>query len=126
MDQISGTTGMSNLGREVVTRVRAPLVTSARSGALQRDWANAVEFVYEGCSVQPFLMSNKLVQEDWDQREFFSQFYRVWGPPDMDIVATDRVLWRGKTMDVKGPSGLFPTLQGDAHHIQFLAQEKDG
>jgi len=117
---------MNNIGRETVGVVRAPLIQGARSASLHRSWATATTTNYTTCSVQPFLMSNKLVVEMEDQREFASQVYRVWGPADMDVKSTDRIMWRGKLYDVRGPMGTFPDLHGRVHHVQFLMIDREG
>jgi hypothetical protein len=117
---------MNRIGRELVSVLRAPLVQGARSASLHRNWATAVSTDYDSCSVQPFLMSNKLVVELEDQREFASQVYRVWGPADMDVESTDRIMWRARLYDVRGPMGRFPDLRGNLHHVQFLMIERLG
>lgn len=111
----------TDLGEEIVTIVRAPLATDTRDGSKYRNWTAATSTAVTGCMVQPFLMSNKLVTEDNLQREFTSQFFRVWMPGDTDLEYTDRIVWRGRTMDVYGEDGPFPDFDGNIDHIQFVA-----
>jgi hypothetical protein len=71
-------------------------------------------------------MSNKLVKEDENSREFASQFYRVWAPADTDVQSTDRFRWRGKQLEGWGTIGVYPDLNGQIHHVQFLTFEREG
>lgn len=116
----------AGLGSETITVLRAPEATDSRDGSKYRDWSTATSTVVIGCMVQPFLMSNKLVIEDSLQREFTGQFFRIWAPGDTDIEYTDRIVWRGRTMDVYGDDGPFVDFEGNVDHIQFVAIYRRG
>lgn len=117
---------MRPLGREVVTVVRAQLVENTRDESLYRDWANATETDYSGCSVQPFILSEKFQAEDTTDREFLRYTLRVWGPPNMDVEYTDKVVWRGKEYEVSSLDGVWSHIMGPDHHIAFTVRERIG
>lgn len=88
------------LGTDTVTRVRAPLVRSARDNSESRDWTAATQTAIPNAMVEPFLPSNRLLVEDSRGREFQQEPVRVYLPAGADVVFTDRLLWQGKTYDV--------------------------
>lgn len=116
----------SDLGREVVTILSAPEVIDIRDGSSYRDWGTATSTVVTGCMVQPFLMSNKLVVEDNLQREFASQYFRVWMPAGTLLAYTDRLLWRGDSYDVYGEAGVWHDFEGVESHVQCVALLRKG
>lgn len=116
----------TDLGSEVVTRLRAPQVADPVDGSLYRDWTTAAALDIPGCSVQPFLLSNKLVLEDNLQREFAGEFYRLYLPAGSDILPDDRIIWRGNTMDIYGFEGAWYDFEGNPSHVQALAYRRKG
>lgn len=116
----------SYLGNETVTVVHAPLVTNPRDNSKVRDWAAATTVDVPYCNVQPFLMSNKLIREDNNEREFSQQFFRVWMPAGTAIHYQDRIVHRGITMDIFGGQGNWYDFEGNEDHIQFVAVLREG
>lgn len=120
--------GLSDLGTETITRLRAPLVTDTRDNSVSQDWDNATSFDIEGCLVEPFRMSvgSKNISEDMEGRMWTKQVFRIFVPPDSDFVFTDRLIWRGIQMDVLGSVALWVDFEGNEDHIQFLGLERLG
>lgn len=116
----------TDLGSEVITIRRAPEVTDTRDNSKYRDWTTATSTVVTGCMVQPFLMSNKLVVEDNLQREFASQFFRVWFPAGTDLDYADRLEWRGGVYDIYGEAGTWVDFEGNEDHVQCIALLRKG
>jgi hypothetical protein len=114
------------LGDEVITVLRAPIITDPRDNSKRADWDSATETDYPGCMIQPFLMSNKLVIEDNNERLFAQSFYRIWMPAGSDVLYTDRIRWRGETMDVFGQKGTWVDFEGNEDHIQLLGKLREG
>lgn len=111
---------MTVLGRETITVVHAVLVQDTFDHSESRDWANATRTDVPFCNVQPFKLSSRLVKEDSLQREWMSEYYRVWMPAGTEIEFFDRMEWRGKVMEVFGDEQPWHTFAGVEHHIQLL------
>ena len=88
---------------ETVIRLRAPLATDSYAVvdgapvATERDWDNATELLFDAAvadsgSVEPLL----------DGREPVDSDFTLYGPPDNDILPTDRLIIRGLTCNVVG------------------------
>lgn len=114
------------LGREVIVIKRAPLVENDRDGSLERDWSQATERTYKGCNVQAYILSEKFQTEDTKDREFLRFTLRVWGPPGMDVVHTDDVVYRGQTYEVLGLTQNWSHLMGPDHHTSFAMRQRIG
>jgi len=97
--------------RETITRLRAPLV-SAGYGNQARDWANAAP--------QEFLVkwSHRSVTEQvGDEPQTTTSGY-VFGNPDLDLLATDRVIGPdGHTYEVDGEVK-YSYVRGVLHHVR--------
>jgi hypothetical protein len=115
-----------DLGTTTITRLRAALITNARDSSKERDWAHAASSVITGCMVEPFLLSNQLVQEVSAAREYGSNFLRVWAPAGSDVLYTDRVIYRGITFEVWGPPTPWYDFDDVLSHINFLLRERIG
>jgi len=120
------TNPISFLGSEIITVVRAPIIVNTRDNSESQDWTTATRIDVEGCMVQPFLMSNKLVIEDNNERMFAQSFYRVWMPSGTDVLYTDRLEWREVHMDVFGQKGEWFDFEGISDHIQLLGKRREG
>lgn len=114
------------LGVQVITRLRAELVASARDNSLARDWANPSRTEIRNCNVQPFILSEKYVAEIDVEREHVRQLLRVWVPAGTDIVYTDKVEYRGVEYDVMGITGVWDDIQGFESHRNILLRERIG
>lgn len=114
------------LGVETLTIVRAVLAVSARDNSEYRDWANATETVITQCAVQPFVLSEKLVEEVNAEREFIKQAWRVWAPAGTDVLYTDRAIWRGEEYEVLGITGIWNHVYGPEHHRSFMIRARVG
>lgn len=114
------------LGNETIIVVHAALIVSTRDGSQGRDWGNATRTPYEGCMVEPYLMSNKLVQEDNMSREYVQGFYRCWLPPTAVVEHIDRLEWRGDSYEAFGPAQKWPDRRGVLHHVQVNMKFREG
>lgn len=114
------------LGYQTVTRIRAALVDNGYDGSLQRDWDAAVETDITYCNVQSFILSEKLLREINEDREFDEYVLRVWAPANTDIVYTDRVRINGLEYDVLAWAGDWRKLDGTKHHVDFMCRRRNG
>ena len=117
---------MTRLGSETIVIVHAALVTNTRDNSEGRDWANATRTAYGGCMVEPFLMSNKLIKEDNQDREWTQEFLRCYLPATAVIEYTDRLEWRDRKMDAFGLPQLWCDFRGNPHHYQIIGQVRLG
>lgn len=114
------------LGVQVITRLRAELVNSARDNSFYRDWDNPSRTDIRNCNVQPFIISEKYVSEIDVEREHVRQLLRCWVPVGTDFVYTDRAEFRGVVYDVLGIQGVWDDLQGMESHRVILLRERIG
>jgi hypothetical protein len=105
--------------RDSITRVRAPLVTDEYgTPTSERDWANATETVIEGCGVYP--VAGKEVTE---AREAIVTRYKVFAPGGTDLLASDRIIFDGKTYEVDGD--VTDWTMG-SEHVEALLRRVEG
>lgn len=114
------------LGKNTVTRLRAPLVTDPRDNSLYRDWDAAEELVINNCMVEPFPLSEKLNFEDERSREFSQSAVRVYAPPGTDLVYTDRLIFKDEEYSILGHPGKWFEFDGKEHHVAAIAQIRQG
>lgn len=117
---------MSKLGKNTVTRIRAPLATDPRDNSLYRDWDNAEELEISRCMVEPFPLSEKLNFEDEVSREFSQSAVRVYAPPTTDLVYTDRLRFDGNEYNILGHPGRWYDFSGKLDHVAAIAQIREG
>jgi hypothetical protein len=119
---------LTRLGHETITVVRAGLVVSAIDNSESRSWSAATRTDIPYCSVQPFLMASRLIQEDTASREYSNQYLRCWLPSDAAIVpaSTDRLEWNGLDLEAYGQVGTYNDHQGNLHHYQIIARQRSG
>lgn len=108
-------------GSDQVTVVRASLDDADRYGAQRRDWADATSTVLTGVSVQPMTAT-----EATTDREYTATRMTLYAPPDADLRATDRVVWRGDTYEVDGPPMTWVDLGGVADHVEAVIKRMAG
>lgn len=79
------------------------------------------------CSVQPFLLADKLQVEDNKDRAYASTTYRVFAPPSASIVNhTHWIRFDGVVYEVFGHPGPWRDLSGYPHHVEFLIRLRRG
>jgi hypothetical protein len=113
-------------GYDTAVVLRAPITTD-RYGAETRDWAAATETVLTGITMQP--LGSRTVRatvEDTEDREWTSEKYILAAPSTADLLATDRVLWQGITLEMDGPSQLWPGPDGQLHHYEAALRRLAG
>lgn len=96
---------------DTVTRLRAPL-TSAGYGNSERDWANATS---QDFRIRWSFKSWTEVVGD-DERTVTGG--SIFGGPDLDLLATDRVVYQGETYEIAGD--VVPSMDGRGvlHHYR--------
>jgi hypothetical protein len=102
---------------DTITRLRAPLV-SAGYGNAKRNWAagTSQEFVVH--------WSTKSVDEVIGDEPRTVTRGKVFGGPDLDLEATDRVLFDGDTYEVDGDV-MRSYRQGQLHHVRAMLRRID-
>lgn len=96
--------------QDTITRLRAPLVSSGY-GNSTRDWPNATsQTFYVHWSTQ----STTEVVGDEPQTVTRG---KVFGGPDLDLLATDRVQFQGDTYEVDGEV-MRSYQRGQLHHVR--------
>lgn len=110
-----------DLGADVVTIMRAPLVVDSRYGKSRRNWDGSVNVMVGGCSVQPFAAAEVVAD-----REFTSTHLRLFMPADFDLVASDRVVFQGQVYEVDGEPGYWRDDLGVADHIEAVIKKLVG
>lgn len=110
---------MSFITSQSVTVLRAARLRDD-TGTLtpQSDWENATQFQVNNVSVQP-------VQTDENRGSgqiIPSETWRLFSArgTDIDIQVGDRVIWRGRTLDVVGNPQRWHGLPGTTHHAEIL------
>jgi hypothetical protein len=75
----------------------------------------------DGCSVQP-----RTSTEDTDARDTVVTGKIAFVPAGADILATDRIEFRGVTYAVDGDPGDWDDLSGDPDHLEVLLRRVTG
>lgn len=88
---------------EDVQVVRARPVEDPYSGEIEgEDWGNPIVIPYSSCGVEARSTGDEKEPTDDVLRAPVIIGLRVFGPPDMDVTARDRVLVRGEIWQVDG------------------------
>lgn len=108
--------------QETVTRLRAPYIVDRYGNETStRDWSLATGVVIDRCSVQP--MAGDEILGDRDAR---LKRWILYGPPNLDVVATDRIVHKGITYEVKGPAREWTGATGNLDNTQLELERLDG
>lgn len=108
--------------QETVTRLRAPYIVDRYGNETStRDWSLASELPIEGCSIQP--MAGDEILGDRDAR---LNRWILYGPENIDVVATDRIRHKGDTYEVKSPSRRWTGATGNLDNTQLELERLDG
>lgn len=120
-------------GPDVIYIIRAPLTLDSRDNSYYRDWANSTETEYNNCLVEPYRMAEKLNAEDLVDREFMQSAIRVFAPPDVDVLYTDRLRvfspnddYAGIEFQVLGLPGRWHDFDGKRVYKGIIAQVRLG
>src|SRR5678809_1678454 len=105
------------LGKNTITRIRAPLLTDTVDNSQWRDWSSAEQTQITNCMVEPFPLSEKLNFEDGRNREFSQSAVRVYCPAGTDIVYTDRLIIRDEEYNILGHPGKWYDFKGKIEHV---------
>lgn len=113
---------MSILATETITVLRAPL-TGNRYGGQIRDWTAPARTEVVGVSIQPANTT-----EDVRDREQLVNTWSLFTPRgiDLDLLATDRVEWNGRILQVVGDPNRWPAPGGGVHHVEATLKEVTG
>lgn len=105
--------------KEPVDVLEAATLTDPYSGeANGQDWDNATRTTVQGCSVQPELGSELLVN-----RDMVVTRWRLRGPSGMAVTARSRVEYRGDVYEVDGDVERWP---GRLAHTSLLLKRVEG
>ncbi len=95
-----------------ITRQRAGVADDGYGNQVH-DWSSPASVTYPA-EVQPLSGT-----EDVDDQQRTDTRWRLWLPPDADLVATDRVVWEGDTYEVDGDVQLWK-IKGRPHHLKAI------
>lgn len=112
---------MLGLGGETVT-VQRGTVTSGRRNDTAIDWTNPTVHTVAGCLIAP-----RSTSENLDGRQGVIVGVTVYMPTGTDVLATDRLVIRGKPYEIDGEPGdwrspLHPICDG----IEVAAKRTEG
>jgi len=120
------------LGSETI-KVYQPNETTDADGSIaveyELDPSNAILVsTLTGCAVQPFLLADKLQQEDNISRFNASTTFRVFAPGHPEIHYDQWIEWKGDIYEVYGFPGYWNDLEGssDIQHVEFLIRLRRG
>ena len=99
--------------KQSVTRVRPG--TKTERGSVVFDWSTATEKTITGCSVQPASTS---LSED-GRVLGISDGYTAYLPPASDVQAGDRIVFEGKTYEIRGEVRPWVSATGLVDHIML-------
>lgn len=112
---------MPSFHQDTVTRLRA-LVTDDRYGDQSRDWPNAAAATLSGCRLVPAAGS-----EDTVDRDQITRRWLLFVPgADTDLLATDRIRWRGQDFDVDGEVRRWQSATGNLGHLELDLMRVEG
>lgn len=97
----------------VVSVTRAPLVSDGKGGVFP-DWPNAVTSSTPAAWVQPVSSDEQSLNEDRVVAR-----WKIFLPPAVDLLPTDRLVWDGETYQVDGEVQLWDVGRPH-HHEAFL------
>lgn len=98
-----------------ITRLRAPLIAGSY-GDQSRDWPNATSTTYR------VHWSAKSVTEVVGDEARTIIRGKIFGGPDLDLEATDRVVFDGDTYEVDGEI-MRSYRQGQLHHVRAFLRK---
>ncbi len=114
--------GLPSFCTEVVTRLRAPYAEDRYGNeASTRDWTLATEVDIPGCSVQPMVGDEILVDRDARINRWI-----LYAPAGVDVLATDRIRHKGVTYEVQSDIRRWPSATGALDNTQFELERVDG
>lgn len=93
--------------------LRAPLISDGKGNSI-RDWAHATSTPFAAW-IQPVSSDEQML----NQERVVSR-WRLFAEPAADVVATDRVVWNGRTFQVDGEVQAWDTGNGVHHWEGFL------
>jgi hypothetical protein len=107
---------------ETVTRLRAPYASDRYGNeASSRDWASATSLSIANCSVQPMVGSEVLVDRDARVHRWI-----LYGPANIDVLPTDRIVHKGVTYEVQGDVRHWTGATGNLDNTQLELERVDG
>ncbi len=114
------------LGADTFYVVRAATYVDPIGNGHVRDWAHATQTLVIDANVQPFPLSPRSSKEVTVDRDFQETMFQVFAPAGTDVIHTDKVLFDDTMYEVYGAANNWRTLQGVAHHVEFLIVLRTG
>jgi hypothetical protein len=104
---------------DTVTILRAGATGTDPYGgpSTEPDWDSPIETPDVPCSIQYF----RSLEEDMDRETVVGRWFG-WFPPGTDLLSTDRVSWRGRTLTVDGEVAPW-VHKGQLHHLEVPLRE---
>lgn len=115
------------LGNDTIT-IRVPtIVIDPDDGTHQYIFADGA--TVRNCSIQPFVMSNKLQSEVTVERESTTTYFRAYLPVNIHTLAieyTYRIVFAGNEYEVQAVPGEWRHFSGKKSHVAFLLKRRIG
>lgn len=105
---------------DTILRIRAGRIT--RRGSVEMDWSNTIDAEIAGCSIQP--AGTTLSQ---DGRVLgISDEYTCYLPPEADVIAGDKIVFRDKEYQVIGEPRIWKSPTGRVSNKQVRLERWAG
>lgn len=119
-----------SLGRDTVTLITPAVQTDPVDNTTWYDYGVAATRTdIKNCSVQPFLLAEKLQFEITAERTFARSTLRVFAPSTAltrNIQPNDRVIFDGLTYEVFGHVGRWSNIGSQPDHVAFIIMLREG
>jgi hypothetical protein len=116
---------LPSFARDTITVRRAPVIEDR--GASIHDWSNYEEHEITGCSVQFRSTSfNGILSSNSAPRESYMVRATLFAPPDADLKAADRVIFKGVEYLVEGSPYVIVSPTGRVSHTICFITEWEG
>ena len=117
---------MTFLGSDTIVVLRAVVVVDSVDLSSYLDWNLASATSVAGCKMDPFILSPAESKEVNKDRLFAQSHMRLFAPPTIDILYTDRVRFDGLTYDVHGTPHTWKRFSGEKHHVEVVLRWREG
>lgn len=116
---------LAPLGQETLVRQRPTVTINPKDGTHELGWPGTT-VTFTNCMVEPPLIGNRLLVENTRARDYVDSLFKAYIPGDADITASDRVVWRGRTYNVKSEPQKRVDMDGNVDHIQLMIEYQAG
>lgn len=120
---------MKPLGNDTIIIVKPDEVNDSTDNTTRWDYTSTTDITVTKCAVQPFLLAEKLQEEDTRDRSYARSTLRVWAPITADTLAIrpeDRIQYNSIEYEVFGHIGVWEDFDSVQQHVSFVIQLRDG